>query len=289
MSSLPPLPKIDGDVDLMLDVFTHSSLHPGSIQMNENYGDTLRLEDLGAQVFNLAVTVHLHNERPVLSYEEIRTKKAQLTSFANLNAWLDSYQLKNKLRITPTEVNAVLNDPVEMTKYFHIFVGAVYICSGQDIVQNWISRLIDPTADASMGAPPRVDGYAQQSQMGYPSPPAYGQPHIQFGHASNYPSPPRSSPFPPAPPSSPPPPLPSHPLPSVGLSLVNLALVNQTASQKGFQVSYPAEQVGPPHQPTWTVRCCMNGEEKGIGVGKSQKIAKEDAARQAWVAMGWGG
>jgi ribonuclease-3 len=33
----------------------------------------------------------------------------------------------------------------------------------------------------------------------------------------------------------------------------------------------------------------MNGEEKGIGVGKSQKIAKEDAARQAWVAMGWGG
>jgi len=128
MSSLPPFPKIDGDVDLMLDVYTHSSLRPGPLQMNDNYGDTLRLEDLGTQVFNLAVTVHLHNERPVLSYEEIRasrsiliialltgpqqTKKAQLTSFACLDAWLDSYQLKRKLRITPTEASAVLSDPV---------------------------------------------------------------------------------------------------------------------------------------------------------------------------------
>jgi dsRNA-specific ribonuclease len=31
----------------------------------------------------------------------------------------------------------------------------------------------------------------------------------------------------------------------------------------------------------------VNNVEKGLGVGKTQKIAKEDAARQAWVAMGW--
>lgn len=29
-------------------------------------------------------------------------------------------------------------------------------------------------------------------------------------------------------------------------------------------------------------------QECGRGVGKSQKIAKEEAARQAWVKMGWG-
>jgi len=75
---------------------------------------------------------------------------------------------------------------------------------------------------------------------------------------------------------------------SAAFSLVTLALVNQTAAQKGVQVTYPAEQVGPPHQPTWTVRCCMNGQEHGRGVGKSQKIAKEEAARQAWASMGWG-
>jgi dsRNA-specific ribonuclease len=33
--------------------------------------------------------------------------------------------------------------------------------------------------------------------------------------------------------------------------------------------------------------CKVNGVEKGIGVGKSQKVAKEEAAKQAWVAMGW--
>jgi hypothetical protein len=138
----------------------------------------------------------------------------------------------------------------EMIRYFHIYVGAAYICNGQDIVQNWISRLIDPNADVSMIAPLRADAYAQQPRYQHPG---YGQP--QFGHGNGYPSPPRQSYYSPAPTSSPPP-LPSNPPPSVGISLVNLALVNQTAAQKGIHVSYPAEQVGPSHQPTWTVRCC---------------------------------
>jgi len=32
----------------------------------------------------------------------------------------------------------------------------------------------------------------------------------------------------------------------------------------------------------------VNGQERGRGIGKSQKIAKEEAARQAWAAMRWG-
>jgi len=77
MSTLPPLPKIDGDVDLMLDVYTHSSLRPlGVVSMNENYGDTLRLEDLGAKVLDLAVTVHFYNERPLINpAEEMRVSR----------------------------------------------------------------------------------------------------------------------------------------------------------------------------------------------------------------------
>lgn len=81
MSTLPPLPKIDGDVDLMLDVYTHSSLRPSlpgvPPTMNNNYGDTLRLEDLGAKVLDLAVTVHLYNERPEMNTaEEMRASQA---------------------------------------------------------------------------------------------------------------------------------------------------------------------------------------------------------------------
>jgi hypothetical protein len=136
MSTLPPLPKIDGDVDLMLDVYTHSSLRQAGVtRMNENYGDTLRLEDLGAKVLDLSVTVHLYNERPAMNTVEdmkasralngsglsrlliglSQTKRTQFTSFATIDSWLDSYGLKNKLRMAPSEINTVLNDPQVIT------------------------------------------------------------------------------------------------------------------------------------------------------------------------------
>jgi dsRNA-specific ribonuclease len=31
----------------------------------------------------------------------------------------------------------------------------------------------------------------------------------------------------------------------------------------------------------------VNNVERGVGVGKNQKEAREEAAGQAWVAMGW--
>ncbi|KIM47267.1 hypothetical protein M413DRAFT_440728 [Hebeloma cylindrosporum] len=243
MSTLPPLPKIDRDgdgPDLMLDVYTHSSLRGArSTVMNDTYGDTLRLEQLGAKVLDLAVTVHLYNERPTLNTaEEIRTRSIELTSFPIIDAWLNSYGLKAKLRIAPSERDAVLNDPLEMIKFFHIYVGAAYICNNQEVVQNWISRLIDPNAVIMTSLP--------SAPIGPQGPPANT------------------------------------------LSFITVALVNQTASQKGIQITFLATSEGQAHQPIWTVRCCMDGEEKGIGIGKSQKIAKEEAARQAFVAMGWG-
>ncbi|RXW24466.1 hypothetical protein EST38_g1373 [Candolleomyces aberdarensis] len=70
-------------------------------------------------------------------------------------------------------------------------------------------------------------------------------------------------------------------------NMVTVALMNQKASQMGYQVTYPAEHSGPPHNPLWTVRCCLNNKEYGRGSGKSQKIAKDEAARKAWAAMGW--
>lgn len=68
---LPPLPKIEGDVDLILDVHTHDSLRPQDTPMNDDYGDTARLAELGAKVVDLVVTTQLFARRPCLSAEQI--------------------------------------------------------------------------------------------------------------------------------------------------------------------------------------------------------------------------
>jgi len=274
MSELPPLPKIEGDVDLMLDVYTHSSLRFGGAPMNEDYGDTERLAELGAKVLELTVTNQLYSQRPLLTGKDIQEKRIELVSNENLESWLKLYGLKEKLRVAPTEVH-LLDNPEEMRKYFNSYIGALYIRNGLPTIQEWISRLIDPSVapaqSTTFSAVPSYSPYVQQN---------YSQ---QLGGYS------------PLPPTGLPPPLPNSPphspsvaMPSSSMSLVTLALVNQTAAQKGFTVTYPAEQVGPPHQPTWTVKCFLNGQERGRGVGKSQKVAKEEAAKQAWAAMRWG-
>lgn len=203
---------------------------------------------------------------------------------------------------------------------FETYVGAVYHRNrnGFREIQEWISRLIDPD-----GADAALQGIPTHAKSTFP-PIAPGPAPSYTSHYASQPSQP-----PPPPPQSPPPPMPStpyglgntmhgmnmgmntgygsQPQPSGShmLSMVSVALMNQKASQNGFQVTYPAENSGPPHAPTWNVRCCrecpsfhfhmwcrlsphtVNGKECGRGTGKSQKVAKEEAARQAWAAMGW--
>ncbi|KAF8203844.1 hypothetical protein BJ912DRAFT_941196 [Pholiota molesta] len=270
MSGLPPLPKIEGDIDLMLDVYTHSSLRMPETPMNDDYGDTPRLRELGQRVLELVVTYHLFNERPMLRQDEIQTKREYILADTNIDLWLKQYGLKDKLRAAPLVHNDVMSDAKEMSTFFYIYVGALYTRNGLTTVQNWISQLIDPVANVNPpGGPQPAFGGTYHSQTsppqgGYYTPPqpAYAQPQSQY--------------FPPPPPSNNPPPLPSSPTPyshgpASTLSLVTLALVNQTAAQRSIAVTYPAEQTGPP-----------------INQPGHQKIAKEEAARQAWAAMGWG-
>jgi len=173
-----------------------------------------------------------------------------------------------------------LDNPEEIRKYFNSYIGALYIRNGLPTIQEWISRLIDPNVapaqPAAFSPTPSYSPYVQQQQ---------NYSHYSQQPAGYFPAPPTGAPppLPNSPPNSPPPAMPSS-----SMSLVTLALVNQTAAQKGFTVTYPAEQVGPPHQPTWTVKCFLNGQERGRGIGKSQKVAKEEAAKQAWAAMRWG-
>ena len=83
MSNLPPpIPEIGGDIDILLDVYTHASLRrPELAHMNEEYGDTDRLAELGAQALDLAVTNHFYLVRPFLTGRDIQVCGCVLRAF----------------------------------------------------------------------------------------------------------------------------------------------------------------------------------------------------------------
>ncbi|KAL0570624.1 hypothetical protein V5O48_011341 [Marasmius crinis-equi] len=69
--------------------------------------------------------------------------------------------------------------------------------------------------------------------------------------------------------------------------LALLHLFNQIAVQQKMKVEYRDRFTGPSHAGKWTVECVVNGITKGIGSGATKKFAKEEAASQAFYAMGW--
>ncbi|KAJ7235871.1 hypothetical protein B0H12DRAFT_1140939 [Mycena haematopus] len=250
MNNIPALPKIDGDVDIILDIYSHRSLG-GNDSLNEEYGNTDRLVQLGGVVFDMALVAHLFHRQPMLLAEQITEYARDAVSDEKLRTWFTFWNVKSRFRAAPGACD-ILESPEEMQRFFKSYVGALYIRNGVNHVQAWISALVDPGAAAP---PPNADPF------GAPPPP--------LGN---------------------PPPLPPH-LPNNGPSAANiniLSLLNQTAAQKGLGVTYTAENLGgPPHAPSWRVSCNINGIKKGEGVGKNQKLAKEEAGRHAWQAMGW--
>ncbi|EAU85958.1 hypothetical protein CC1G_02981 [Coprinopsis cinerea okayama7 len=297
MANLPPLPKIEGDVELLLDVFTHKSLRMTGAPLNEDYGDTDRLAELGAYVLQMVVATHwFHAKNPSLPADQLSARIKESLSDTTVDTWMNAYGLKTKLRIAPSEMERSMNSSTEMRKVFETYVGAVYFRNrnGLKEIQQWISRLIDPNgATAILEDMPTH----RTASPPVPSSPPAAQRYVPMQFA------------PPPQPMAPPPPMPpgtpygrgptgfaqgAHGMHTttgqghvVQQNLVTVALMNQKAAQNGVHVTYPAEQSGPPHAPLWHVRCCLNGKEYGRGTGRSQKIAKEEAARQAWTAMGW--
>jgi len=71
MDVQPPLPKLDNDLDLMLDVFTHESARV-SHELNQDYGDTDRLAEMGHKVYELATTFHFFSQSPLLGAPELK-------------------------------------------------------------------------------------------------------------------------------------------------------------------------------------------------------------------------
>ncbi|PFH54825.1 hypothetical protein AMATHDRAFT_52777 [Amanita thiersii Skay4041] len=284
---LPPLPKITGDV--ILQVFTHRSLqrsHGGTLEDNS---DNERLAVLGRIVLDAVVTRVLFTHRPPLTTSEINTRKKDVLSNENFEEWVNFYGLRTKLRCHP-QVFPSLTTSGETRTMFLAYVGGVYAESGIETVEGWIGDLIGIESDSSVN----ISGPFKTGLQSNTPP------------AKKIKSEPSSSPNQTIPLfcASQPPPSPERQLPphmegSLKLShtpnplapaqpnLPFLPLFNQTANQRRCMVTYPADFSGPPHAGKWTVQCVVNGIVKGVGTGTSKQLAKEEAARRAYYAMGW--
>ncbi|KAG5647572.1 hypothetical protein DXG03_008925 [Asterophora parasitica] len=307
-AQIPPLPKVTNP-DLILQVYTHISLRR-STGRPEDYGDNERLIQLGRVALDAAATHALFHKRPMLRTLEIRFQREQALSDSNLNRWVTAYNMRQKIRCHP-DVFASLHAPKETQSLFCAYVGGVYTELGMETVQEWISQLLLGQTEGSPVFPPPVAHQQIGQEYVYPKAPqpmdAPPSKKARIDHPPPYQSgiffasqPPPSPPHkqrqtPPhfgshtaamVPPPPPPGPLP-NPLAPAQPGLPFLPLFNQTAMQRGVKVDYVASFSGPPHAGRWDIRCIVNGIEKGVGMGASKQIAKEEAARHAYYAMGW--
>ncbi|KAG7099637.1 hypothetical protein E1B28_001463 [Marasmius oreades] len=315
--SFPPLPTIPQDI--YMDVVTHRSLQRPAEP--SDHGDTERLSLLGEHAMRMVVAHYIFSRYPSLTADGMKQKQEETLSNHNYRTWVNHYTQQYKLRLLAAPGTDPLTNDEEMIQFFHTYVGAVYHKNGLKDVISWIWGLLEPYDPAVNVDTPSQDGGdsstnaqppSYQSQQQYtppfqphqphPGPAPFFQPHqsppVSSPFFQPHQSPPGSSPLfqphqshpGPSPPTEPAPPLPNGVptfLPNGVSSLITLGVVNQTAVQRGLVITYEPEAVGLAHSPIWTVRCMINGAERGRGQGKNQKVAKEEAARQAWVNMGW--
>lgn len=258
----------------MLDVFTHRALTQGVLNDHTPHGNSDRLAQLGRSVLDTIVTYILFAERPMLSGEDLKTKHEQTLSDQSIVAWLAAYDTDLKKRVRLGGARGALDDPEEARFLFNSYVGAVCVQDGLQATTDWVSKLVKPEDQP----PALVDD---------------SQSHSAFSTAS--PEPPVSLPTPQAGTSqaAPPPYYPTPPQASTipsGVPQGTLALFNQTCHQRGISVEWIASANGPQHDPRWEVKCKVSDVERGFGLGRNQKLAKELAAYQAYQYMqsiGW--
>ncbi|KAG6885409.1 hypothetical protein C0993_002142 [Termitomyces sp. T159_Od127] len=299
----PPLPKVSSDI--VLQVFTHISLRRTGGSAED---DNERLIHLGRLVLDAAVTNILFNQRPMRTTQEIivslknvsflladlhdtQSEREAALSDVHLDKWVTMYNLRQKLRCHP-DVFSSLSDPKETRSIFCAYVGGVYAENGMETVQEWISHLLLgpdglPSGSRSLGQERRQPIEPPPKKVKSEQPPPYLSAPIFFAsQPPPSPSTDRQRHLPPhmhqfqQPSQHVPPPMPlPNPLAPAQPHLPFLPLFNQTAAQRRVVVEYPAAFDGPPH--------AVNGIQKGMGTGPSKQIAKEEAARQAYYAMGW--
>ncbi|KAF8560071.1 hypothetical protein OG21DRAFT_1384085, partial [Imleria badia] len=255
MNNIPALPSIEGD--LLLDVLTRQPhRNSSSPPDNTEHGGAERLAELGHTVLSMVIMYILFERTPFLSAVDLSEKQKELMDDDKIKHWLACYNLKSRVR--GLEDRSTLDEPTEERLLFSSYVGALYVQKGFPTLLTWISRLLSPESEPL--AAPGINAATA------PPPPPYT--------SSNAP-----------PPSVAPPPMPPPP-PTSAVQVNTLALFNQTCAQRGLIINWETESEGPAHQPRWAVKCYVNSQLRGNGTGRNQKVAKEEAARQAFQAMG---
>ncbi|EGO04941.1 hypothetical protein SERLA73DRAFT_174019 [Serpula lacrymans var. lacrymans S7.3] len=272
MGDIPELPKLQGES--ILEVFTHRSLR---IACKASYHDSETLAVLGEEVLHMMTTQLLLFKKPRLKVEEITNKRHMLLQDEMIDNWTNLYRLRNQVRCDPSSLSS-LNSVQEGRLLFNAYLGAVFAQGGIKPVQEWIGGLFRLSSDLF-----RDSSTAEPGPSGLSSQPAKKL-KVDDEHYSVLP------------PSSAPPPIPSpppftaflsNPLTPAQPNLAFLPLFNQAAHQRGVTISYPATFSGPAHAGTWAITCVVNGIKKGHGCGPSKQLAKEEAAKEAYFAMGW--
>lgn len=63
--------------------------------------------------------------------------------------------------------------------------------------------------------------------------------------------------------------------------------LQEELARRGLQVSYSVLEVeGPPHDRLFTCAAVINGEQAGVGTGRSKKAAEQAAAKEALEKLG---
>jgi ribonuclease-3 len=233
--------------DAALAIFVHRSLKPSV--PNPSFGDVERLAFLGEQVLRMVAAEILYDKRPMLDASTLQEELSQTLSDVVYDQWVTEYGIRDRVAC-PMNLREELREPAETQHLFNAYVGAAYIERGFQGIKTWIGPLIDP--DFSARPPASFPG----ANSANPPPPAHGAPPL-------------------------PPPA------QGGQRLASLSLFNEMAMQRGLTITWNSNQSGPGHNLTWVVHCVVNGITRGEGVGKSKQKAKEDAAQQAFQAMGW--
>ncbi|KAI6047779.1 hypothetical protein EDC04DRAFT_2619886 [Pisolithus marmoratus] len=299
---LPALPKLSGM--LVLEVFTHRSLR---LACHATYNDNERLTILGQQILEMITTKLLFSRKPRLKRENIEVLRRALLSDEIIDIWSRLYRLRDELRYDSSFQSSV-DEPEQGRSLFLAYLAAAFEEHGLDDVQKWIRMLFqltanvmdefpavtfaDDSSEEQAGKRMKVEDAPQGpsvfslhfARLGKSSVDVPMKPH--YNPYSSQPTPPLSAP-PPIPPPPPMPSFPPNPLAPAQPNLAFLPLFNQTAAQRGMSVEYPATFTGPSHAGRWHVSCKVNGIEKGKGTGSSKQLAKEQAARMAYFAMGW--
>ncbi|KAG6848808.1 hypothetical protein H0H93_013861 [Arthromyces matolae] len=277
---------------LVPQVFTHISLRRTAESIEDNV-DHERFVHLGQVVLDAAVTSTLFNQRPILTAQEMISEREAALCDDHLNKWVTLYNLRSKLRCHPNVFSTLKQ---ETRSLFYSFIGGVYVEDGMETVQEWINYLLGgevedavpvgsqvPDNESPQGPPferPSKKVKSDFASQPPPSPPMNKQrrlsPHMHSASSMQRPGQ-HMQPLVHLP----------NPLSPAQPSLSFLPLFNQTAAQRRVVVEYLADFSGPLHAGTWSVRCIVNGIEKGVGTGPNKQTAKEEAARRAYYAMGW--